>query len=229
MGCKAAIFDLDGTILDSMPIWCNLCGEFLKKHGIDENIDLDGKLGVISIARALEYVIREFKLDIDLDSACRQAWQIVGTFYREEVELKTGISAILDELKRKHIPAGIITASESGLVKDALKRVGLENYFEGGIISCADLQTSKRTPEVFFTMSDKLGAAPQETFVFEDAHFQDFFQVLFHLSQLNYDQNEVIFSRRHFVLLKKYGKQENNGYCKKFDSGNRLETCRSAY
>ena len=169
MGCKAAIFDLDGTILDSMPIWCNLCGEFLKKHGINENIDLDGKLGVISIASALEYVIREFKLDIDLDSACRQAWHIVGTFYREEVELKTGISAILDELKRKQIPAGIITASESGLVKDALKHVGLENYFAGGIISCADLQTSKRTPDVFFTMSEKLGAAPQETFVFEDA------------------------------------------------------------
>lgn len=169
MACKAAIFDLDGTILDSMPVWCNLCGEFLKKYGISKNIDLDGKLGVISIASALEYVIKEFKLDIDLESACRQAWQIVGTFYREEVELKPGIAAILDELKRKNIPAGIITASETGLVRDALKRVGLEDYFDGGIISCADLQTSKRTPEVFYIMSEKLGAAPEDTFVFEDA------------------------------------------------------------
>lgn len=169
MAYSAAIFDLDGTILDSMPIWSNLCREFLLAHGIDQEIDLDGKLGVLSIRNALEYVIREFKLGIDLDTACRQTWQIVETFYREKAELKPGITAILEELKRKNIPAGIITATETGLVETALKRVGLSDYFSAGVMSCATLQTSKRTPDVFFAMAEKLGSSPESTIVFEDA------------------------------------------------------------
>lgn len=166
---KAAIFDLDGTILDSMPIWSSLCRRFLLSHNIDDDIDLDGKLGVLSIRNALEYVIKEFDLSVDLDTACCQTWQIIGNFYRNEAELKPGIAEILSELKQKNIPAGIITATESALVNDALKRVGLENYFSGGIISCADAQTSKKSPEVFFTMCRKLGTLPENTIVFEDA------------------------------------------------------------
>lgn len=169
MAYKAAIFDLDGTILDSMPIWSSLCRRFLLAHGIDEDIDLDGKLGVLSIRNALDYLIKEFNLAVDLDTACSQTWQIVGDFYRQEAEIKPGMTEILAELKKKNIPAGIITATESALVHDALKRVGLENYFAGGIISCADAQTSKRSPEVFFTMCRKFGTTPEETIVFEDA------------------------------------------------------------
>ena len=48
---KAILFDLDGTLLESMSIWSNLCNEFLRRHGIDEDVDLDGKLGVLSIRK----------------------------------------------------------------------------------------------------------------------------------------------------------------------------------
>ncbi|MBE6376567.1 MAG: HAD family phosphatase [Lentisphaerae bacterium] len=168
MGFKAAIFDLDGTLLESMHIWSSLCREFLLRHGIDENIDLDGKLGVISIRSAIEYVIKEFSLDISLDDACCETWQIVEEFYREKVSLKPGVSKILETLKLRNIPAGIITATENGLVESALKRVGLQEHFEA-VFSCADRQTSKRSPEIFFEMSGLLGAEPHETIVFEDA------------------------------------------------------------
>ena len=57
MRFRAAIFDLDGTLLDSMSIWSNLCREFLLRHDIDDDIDLDGKLGVISMRNALEYLM----------------------------------------------------------------------------------------------------------------------------------------------------------------------------
>ena len=111
MAFSAAIFDLDGTILDSMPIWSNLAQRFLSTHGIDQEFDLDGKLGVISMHNALEYLIREFKLDLDLETAYRQTWQIVENFYRQEAELKPGIKNILAALKANGIPCGIITAT----------------------------------------------------------------------------------------------------------------------
>ena len=168
MNFKAAIFDLDGTLLDSMSIWSNLAQEFLLRHNINEEIDLDGKLGVISMRNALEYLIKEFAIDISLDAAYRETWQIVEEFYRSCATVKPGIRRILDHLQKNNIPCGVITATETDLVVPALERAGLSGYFQE-IFSCSALQTSKRTPEIFFRMSQVLGVAPADTVVFEDA------------------------------------------------------------
>ncbi len=168
MRYKAAIFDLDGTLLDSMSIWSNLCREFLLRHDIEGDVDLDSKLGVLSMRNALEYLIREFELAVSLEDACAETWQIIGDFYQTKAQIKPGMKAILDRLQENVIPCGVITATESGLVLPALERVGLDRYFRE-VFSCADMQTSKRTPDVFFRMSRILGAVPAETIVFEDA------------------------------------------------------------
>ena len=174
MAFKAAIFDLDGTLLDSMGIWSNLCHRFLQHHGITLEAGglagMEKKLEVLSIRNALEYVLEVFpQIRIDLDTAHRQTWQIVETFYREKATVKPGIPAILAELKRKNIPAGIITATESELVEAALQKTGLDGFFSGRVMSCATLQMSKRSPEVFFMMAETLNAAPEDIIVFEDA------------------------------------------------------------
>jgi HAD superfamily hydrolase (TIGR01509 family) len=168
MNVKAAIFDMDGTLLDSMSIWSNLCREFLLRHNIDREIDLEGKLGVISMRNAIEYVIREFEMDISPDEAYAENWKIVEEFYLTKVQLKPGIMAILNRLREKEIPCGVITATETGLAVPVLERLGLRQCFRE-IFSCAEMQTSKRIPDVFYKMSRHLGAEPSETIVFEDA------------------------------------------------------------
>ncbi len=168
MRFQAAIFDLDGTLLDSMKIWSNLCREFLLRHNIDEALDLDGKLGVISMHNALEYIINEFSLNITLEKAYAETWQIVENFYKTQASPKPGIKKILDHLQKNNIPCGIITATESGLVVPALERTGLSGYFKA-IFSCSEMQTSKRTADIFFKMSDILHTSPDNTIVFEDA------------------------------------------------------------
>ena len=168
MKFRAAIFDLDGTLLDSMKIWSNLAQEFLLRHNINDVIDLDGKLGVISMHNALEYLIKEFAIDISLEAAYRETWQIVEEFYNTIAQPKPGITTLLDHLQHNNIPCGIITATETGLVIPALERTGLNGYFKE-IFSCSAMNTSKRTPEVFYKMSELLGAEPSETIVFEDA------------------------------------------------------------
>ena len=168
MRFRAAIFDLDGTLLDSMSIWSNLCRQFLLRHDIDDDIDLDGKLGVISMRNALEYLINEFSLTISLDSAYAETWQIVEDFYRKKAQIKPGVKTILTHLQKNNSPCGVITATETGLVIPALERVGLSGYFRS-VFSCSEMQTSKRTPDVFLKMSGLLGAEPAGTIVFEDA------------------------------------------------------------
>ena len=168
MRFKAAIFDLDGTLLDSMSIWHDLPRKFLLRYNVDQVIDLDGKLGVISMHNALEYLINEFSLPVTLDAAYRETWQIVEDFYRTQAEIKPGIQTILEHLQQNNIPCGVITASESGLVIPALEHVGLRKYFKE-IFSCSEMNTSKRTPEIFIEMSGILGVPAAETIVFEDA------------------------------------------------------------
>lgn len=168
MRFKAAIFDLDGTLLDSMSIWHDLPRKFLLRYNVDQVIDLDGKLGVISMHNALEYLINEFSLPVTLDAAYRETWQIVEDFYCTQAEIKPGIQNILEHLQQNNIPCGVITASESGLVIPALERVGLRKYFKE-IFSCSEMNTSKRTPEIFIEMSGILGVPAAETIVFEDA------------------------------------------------------------
>jgi len=168
MKFKAAIFDMDGTLLDSMTIWSNLCREFLLRHNVDKVINLDGKLGVISLRNALEYVINEFSLGISLEDAYAETWQIVADFYRNKATLKPGIRNILDHLQANGVPCGVITATETSLAVPVLERFGLHGYFKE-VFSCSEKQTSKRTPDVFWEMSRILGADAAETVVFEDA------------------------------------------------------------
>jgi len=170
MKIKGAIFDLDGTLLDSMGIWSNLCSDFLHKYGITEPVSLENKLQVLSIRNALDYILKLYPaIGIDLDTAWQETMAKVASFYRDEVELRPGIKTILDELAVNDIPAGIITATETELVLQALQKVGLQDYFTAGIISCAELQTSKRKPDVFFSMAEKFSARAEEVIVFEDA------------------------------------------------------------
>jgi beta-phosphoglucomutase-like phosphatase (HAD superfamily) len=71
----------------------------------------------------------------------------------------------------RHTKERIVVGCVSDVDADgkALTRAGLDKYFTAGVMSCAELQTSKRTPDVFFLMTEKLGSLPQETIVFEDA------------------------------------------------------------
>ena len=174
MGFKGAIFDLDGTLLDSMGIWSTLCQRFLAEYGISPDAEglaaMYKKMEVLSIRNALSCLLQIYpQIGIDLDGACSKTYKMVEDFYCSQAQIKPGIPEILETLQRRNIPAGIITATEAELAEKALTRAGLAKYFTAGVMSCAELQTSKRTPDVFFLMTEKLGSLPQETIVFEDA------------------------------------------------------------
>ena len=172
MSYKGAIFDLDGTLLDSMSIWGDLCGEFLRAHGIMEHSrEVEKNLVVLSLRNAVGYMIETYHLDDDPDEACTRIWNHVEDFYRDEVELKPGVPAILDALDRAKIPSGIITATEAELAEIALRRVGIAGRFPCGVMSCVTCETSKRQPEIFLAMADRIGASPAEIIVFEDAFY----------------------------------------------------------
>ena len=171
MKFNAAIFDLDGTLLDSMGMWASLCPDFLNRHGIKAGIEVNAKIGVPSVRGAIRWMLETYNIAADEEEVYRQVWDEITCFYSEKVSLKPGIIPILEKLKKAGIPAGLVTATENGLLKHALRRVGLLDYFGSNILSCAETNLSKATPEPFMIMTEILNSTPEKTIVFEDAFY----------------------------------------------------------
>lgn len=163
---KYAIFDIDGTLVDSMPVWNNMCIDILDKYGVSypENIlDIITPLGMKQGAKYLIKLGLNLTVDeiiqIEVDYAIKQ--------YRESVPLKKGVKKYLESLKEDGVKMCVLTASPHDLIDPCLKRLGIWEYFEY-IVSAEDIGVSKSDTRAFEILLEKLGSAPHETVVFDD-------------------------------------------------------------
>ena len=169
MDFKAAIFDMDGTLLESMHIWTDLAPAFLKKHGITPPPGFTIHSSVPSVRGAVRCMISEFDLKLDEDHEVETLYAELADFYGGKVAKKPGITRILTALQNAGINAGVLTATEPFLAELALKNSGLADFFTVPLLSGAEHNLSKSSPRPFMMMADALGCTPEEIIVFEDA------------------------------------------------------------
>ncbi len=168
MKIKGAIFDLDGTILDSMEVWDKALVTFLNNNGkvADENINKD--LEPLSMTEGAEYLKEKYSLDMDISMIIFDVNTVVKNLYSDYVKVKDGAEAFLKELKESGIKIVAATSSDRDVAEKALKKLGLIEYFEK-IFTCTEEKTSKEKPEIFLKAAEYIGTNPKETLVFEDA------------------------------------------------------------
>ena len=167
MRFKGAIFDLDGTLVDSMYIWDWVPGALIRQLGGDPPEDLAQALTELSREEAAEYLIRRFHLTQSPEALLQMVNDLVNRAYREEVPMKPGADVLLERLCRVGIPCGIATASEAFQAREAMERLGLWRYFQFAVSS--QEYGSKTRPEIYLEACRRLGGAPGEILVFEDA------------------------------------------------------------
>lgn len=168
MKIEGAIFDLDGTLLDSMGIWDRAGEDFLLSLGITPRENLAETLKEMSLAQAAEYVQDEYGVSKSVDEIIRDVCHLVEDFYIEKVPLKEGVEEVLEQLANDHVKMCVATASERRLVDLALTRCGVRQYFSE-IFTCNELGLGKDTPEIYEMALSHLGTPKENTFVFEDA------------------------------------------------------------
>lgn len=166
---KYGIFDMDGTLLDSMDVWDNAAGDFLALHSIAIPEGVRDELRPMSLRQASEYLNERFGISQSAERTMEEINGVVREAYVSRVQLKPTVAETLERLKQSGMKMCIATATEEELVKIALNRLGILRYFEF-ILTSTGFGVGKDRPDIFLEAARRLGARqPSDVVVFEDA------------------------------------------------------------
>ena len=163
-----AIFDVDGTLLDSMPIWEDVSVRYLHSLGVEAECGLSRKLERMSVEEGAAYLKKTYGLEETPEEIARATLKIVEDFYFYEAPLKPGVREYLDELKARKIPMVIATSSVRAHVEAALRRLGVLDYF-AKVFTCSEVGAGKTKPLIYERAGAYIGGDFREIAVFEDA------------------------------------------------------------
>ena len=164
---RGAIFDADGTLLDSMHIWDELGERYLRSLGIKAEEGLAQILFSMTLEESSAYLKKRYQLAQSEEEIKAGVLAQLEDFYRHKVSLKPGAADFLYKLAEENIPMVIATSGDKELLEAALERLNVAQYFRR-IFTCSELKTSKKQPDIYRIAADFLGTAPKETAVFED-------------------------------------------------------------
>lgn len=167
---RGAIFDMDGTLLNSMGFWREMGARYLRSKGKTPEPNLEDKLFEMTMEESRAYMRQAYHLEESLDEISREIDQIILDFYTHEAQAKPGVAEFLEELRRASIPMVVATNTPRSPAEAALGRLGLLDHFQQ-VFTCSEVGLSKTDPRIFHLAARSLGSQPADTWVFEDALF----------------------------------------------------------
>ena len=169
MKMKYAIFDMDGTLIDSMWIWDRAASNFLKAHGITPPEDVDSTFKTFTILGACHYLKANFGVEGSDEEIVERINKMASDGY-DLVEAKPGVGEFLTYLAEKGVPMAVASSTDKALIEKTLTRLGLRAFFSH-IVSSSDVGVGKSSPKVFDEALSRLGGTKEECIVFEDSLF----------------------------------------------------------
>lgn len=168
MRIRGAIFDVDGTLLDSMFIWDTIGETYLRSIGYQPKENLNETFKNMSLHQAARYYQTEYGVTQSIDEIMDGVNAMLERYYRFEVPLKPGAAELLERLRQSGVRLCIATATDRHLVEAALDRCGVLSCF-GEIFTCNEVGHGKDEPDIFEAALRFLGTEKSETVVFDDS------------------------------------------------------------
>ena len=164
---KACIFDLDGTLFDSMSIWKDIDVKFLKKHGIDIPSDYMDIILPMSLIEAAIYTVKRFGLPDSVENLTKEWNAMAINAYAKTVQMKPYAKEYLISLYENKVKLAVATSLPKKLFAPALRNHGIYELFQ---VHCStnDVNHGKTNPEIFLFTAKKLGVSARDCIVFED-------------------------------------------------------------
>lgn len=169
MDKKFAIFDMDGTLIDSMGYWQRLGREYLTGKGVTGDLtDVLERIKPMTMTESAALFAEEFGLVGTPEELAAEMNGIMETHYRADILLKPGVAEYLAALRADGVRLCVASATAPDLVAACLERLGVLDHFEF-LLSCEEVGAGKDKPDVYLAAADRLGAQPGEAAVYEDA------------------------------------------------------------
>ena len=162
-----SIFDVDGTILDSMEVWNTLASRYIQSLDRIPEKNLDKIVSEMSLEQSAIYLKKRYRIYKQEEVIISEVLNLISDFYKHEVKLMPGFKDFITHFDSMNV---IGTSCDEELVKSALKRLGVLDYFED-IMTCSKVNKGKDDPGFYLACADILEQKPDNIFVFEDADY----------------------------------------------------------
>lgn len=165
---KGYIFDMDGTLLDSLDAWHNIGNRYLETLGIQGDPDLDRRMAHMALNDGAQYINERFQLHKTNAEIIEGVRKIINHKYEYDIQLKVGVKEFLQKCQDQNYQMCVLTASDSALAKKAFQRLGILQYFQD-VYACHELALTKQNPQSYIEVAKKMNLKPQECIIVEDA------------------------------------------------------------
>ena len=164
----AVIFDMDGTLLNSLPAWEHACAKFLRIHGVILPPEIEKEIEKMSLEQGARYIKEQLSLPMSEQELLKGTLGMVHQHYATDILPKRGAMETLVRLREQGVKVGVATSSNKDLAEMAFKRLGMSPYIDF-VISCDEVGVGKNSPDVYEAARERLGSSRERTLVVEDA------------------------------------------------------------
>ena len=167
---KGVIFDVDGTLLDSMIIWADAGKRYIEGLGYEVKENLDEILFELTLPEGAKFLKEKYGLKQSIKEICDEINRQTYEFYAKEAKPKKGVEVFLKYLYKNNIPMTIATSTDRQMIEVAIKRLGWEKYFLK-IYTTSEFGKGKDQPDIFIDAMEVMGTEKENTWLFEDGAY----------------------------------------------------------
>lgn len=158
---------MDGTLLDTMPVWHDAGARYLATMGIEAEEDLGDRLFAETVVTGAEYMIENYGLKQSVEEVADGINYQMERFYFEEAPLKEGALELVQRMKAAGTKLTVATSTDRYCIEAAFDRLGISDLFDA-VLTCGEIGATKSKPDIFYEAVEVMGTQIPDTWVFED-------------------------------------------------------------